>query len=476
MLSKFHYERSPFGKLFFVALFAFALADCAPAQQPLVNFSYLQHLTEAIFLDGDSVDIVHVYANFPSYQWVEAADAGVEGTACVDDAARAAIVYLRHFELTGDPQSARHAKALLRFVLAMQAKDGEFYNFLHRDHTINTTGRTSVKSFGWWAARAMWAIGTGFRVLAKDDSLFAGRLQQAFLRGYPHVEKLLERYGTVDTVSGYAVPRWLPYDSGADVTAELLLGLVEYASQTHDPAVLRSIHKLADGIMLMQDGSAGEFPFGLHRSWETQWHMWGNAQTQVLAEAGKRFGDSAMIASGKREADGFYSRLLIDGFIKECDIAKPNSAVRYEQIAYAVRPMALGLLRLYEATGNRDYAVMAGLAGSWLFGNNVLHQMMYDPSTGRCYDGIRDSVSLNKNAGAESTIEALSTVVELDHATEARRFLFFKKVSTIHTERRVAALFRDDEGNEVTVDLEMPRGSLFVLEGAASRKFQEEKQ
>jgi len=93
-------------------------------------------------------------------------------------------------------------------------------------------------------------------------------------------------------------------------------------------------------------------------------------------------------------------------------VAGPAAWSEYEQIAYGVRPMAVGLLRLFEATGDRDYLLMAGLAASWLAGNNPAGQAMYDPATGRCYDGIRDSLTLNLNSGAESTIEALYTLLE----------------------------------------------------------------
>jgi hypothetical protein len=438
------------------------------SQPERVNFAHLRHLTEHIVLNRDSVDIVHVYADYPSYNWVEAADAGVEGTACVDDAARAAVLYLRHWLLTGDEGSMMSAKRLLKFVLAMQADDGEFYNFLYRDHTINRTGRTSVKSFGWWAARAMWALGTGAGAFEPTDPSFAARLRRAFLRGLAHVDTLLQRYGEVDTLKGFAVPRWLPYDSGADVTSELLLGLTAYGSTEHDAALRGRIRELADGLMVMQDGSAGRRPWGVHRSWETQWHMWGNAQTQVLAEAGKALGDSDMISSARREADGFFSRLLIDGFLKECDLARPHSVRRFEQIAYGVRPMAVGLIRLYEATRERSYAIMAGLAGSWLFGNNILGRAMYDPSTGRCYDGITDSVSLNRNAGAESTIEALLTVLEVEHVPEAMPYLTYRKVSSTTTKRLTEARFVDASGNEIIVGVSLPEGHLFIREHRSS--------
>src|SRR5208283_328976 len=125
----------------------------AQEQSSLVNFKHLEHLTEKIEFYGDSVSIVHIYSNYPGYKWVDAKESGPEGIACVDDAARAAVVMLRSFELTYDSSKLAEARSLLKFVLAMETKDGEFYNFVLTDHTINRTGKTSYKSFGWWAAR-----------------------------------------------------------------------------------------------------------------------------------------------------------------------------------------------------------------------------------------------------------------------------------------------------------------------------------
>jgi hypothetical protein len=260
------------------------------------------------------------------------------------------------------------------------------------------------------------------------------------------------------------------------VASELLLGLIEFSTVETEPAVKSMIQKLCDGIMIMQDGGVNVYPYGLHRSWETRWHMWGNAQTQALASAGRLLGDSTMILSAEREAEGFYSRLLIDGFMKEWNVAGGAAPSRYEQIAYAVRPMAVGLIRLYEATGKREYLVMAGLAASWLFGNNVNGGPLYDPSTGRCFDGIRDSLTINMNSGAESTIEALYSVLEVEHYPEARKYLQFIRVSTRTTGTYRTARFRGPRGGELTFGVNLREGKILILENDASRKFQEERQ
>lgn len=451
------------------------LACLAPAQIRLahVNFSHLQHLTESILFLGDTVDIVHVYSNYPDYDWADAKESGPEGIACVDDAARAAVLYLRTFELTGDRSSLLRAKALLMFVSKMQAEDGTFYNFILADHSINREGRTSIKSFGWWAARAVWCMGLGMRVLADVDPPFASMLKERVERTFPSIDSLMRRYGRYETSGRYRIPHWLLYESGSDVTSELLLGLREYYAVTHSPQVRHYIRNFTDGIMMMQDGSARAFPWGLHRSWRTMWHMWGNDQTQALASTATLMKGEGLTQSSEREAKGFYSRLLIDGFMKEMDVKDSAGTREFEQIAYAVRPMTVGLLRLYDVTGHSSYLAMAGLAASWLFGNNVARRAMYDDSTGRCYDGIRDSSTINMNSGAESTIEALYTLVEIGAYHEAEKYLEFRKESVGSTRRYRYAVYRNSSNGELTLALDLRRGDVLVLEGEKSRSFRE---
>ncbi len=45
-------------------------------------------------------------------------------------------------------------------------------------------------------------------------------------------------------------------------------------------------------------------------------------------------------------------------------------------------------------------------AFSWFLGSNHLHQIMYNPCTGGCYDGLEEK-NVNLNQGAESTVSYL---------------------------------------------------------------------
>ena len=420
----------------------------------LVNFVHLEHLTEQITMDEDTVDIVHVYANYPDYNWVSAKESGPEGIACVDDAGRAAVVYLRDFELNHRESSLDRARRLLGFVLAMQEGDGQFYNFVFEDHAINRDGKTSFKSFGWWAARGIWSLGHGYRVFKEIDTLFARRLGLAVERSLPHVHALMQKYGTTEQEGGFTFPRWLLHESAADATSELLLGLLEYWRAEPSDSLRIAIRVLARGLVLMQDGDIGTFPYGLHRSWRTQWHLWGNSQTQALAMTGKFLGDSSLTASARLEADGFYTRLLCEGLFKEMDLRMPAGRKEFEQIAYDIRPMAVGLIRLYEATGNSDYLRLAGISASWLFGNNAVGATMYDSATGRCYDGIQDSATINRNSGAESTIEALGTLVELEAYPGAMAYAHCRRVGGASALPLVTGVFELPGGKRVALHID----------------------
>ncbi len=377
----------------------------------MVNFAHLDHLSEVVEHGGEAVRIVHIYAAAPTYERMPDPE---EGTSCVDDVARAAVLYLRHFELTGEAASREAAAQLLRFVLSMQAESGLFFNFVINTRLdINRTHfRSRADALEWWTCRAVWALATACRVLNGANPDLAGRCAEAVSRVLPHLEAILEHYPQVEGYRTRKVPTWLVHGDGADATSELMLGLVAM-NDAHPSLELQSmITRFAEGIALMRYGSMNQFPYGLHASNKDGWHKWGNAQTQALAEAG-------IVVSAKLEADHFYPRLLVEGLIHSISFDDLHAIQYFERTAYGVRAISVGLLRLFEATGDVRYAKMAGLAATWFTGNNEAGVPMYDSATGRCYDGVDGPDRVNYNSGAESTIEALYTLVEVERHEEA---------------------------------------------------------
>lgn len=422
----------------------------------LVNFSHLKNLTESIELGNKECDIIHIYSEFPDYNWVDAAN---EGIACVDDVARAAIVYLRFFELTGTDSVLNCAKKLLNFVLYMQSENGDFFNFIQNNLEINKTGLTSRKSFGFWAARGYWALGFGYKVFRTIDIEFADQLKTAFLKCKISLNNSLENYQKFITVYDQRYPQWLILKTGSDATSALLLGMAAFLQAEPDHQLVKYAIQLAEGIMEMQLQS-GQFKEGAFLSWIDTWHAWGNAQTEALASLGKELKNPLLINAAENEAQHYYVNLLLDGMIAEWQLADSSNIKVFPQISYAIRCMSLGLLRLFDATDKKDYAILAGLAASWLSGNNAAGIRMYNPQSGRCFDGINDSTEVNFNSGAESTIEALYTIIEISQNSLAKKYLEFKsvRVETImdenHRLEQKKRIFENKEGERITLTMD----------------------
>jgi hypothetical protein len=71
-------------------------------------------------------------------------------------------------------------------------------------------------------------------------------------------------------------------------------------------------------------------------------------------------------------------------------------------VAYSV----MTLSRFYDVFGDTGYRVKMEAAFNWFLGNNRLQQIVYNPCTGGCYDGLEET-HINLNQGAESTVSYL---------------------------------------------------------------------
>ena len=85
--------------------------------------------------------------------------------------------------------------------------------------------------------------------------------------------------------------------------------------------------------------------------------------------------------------------------------------------------MIVGALRVAENVEEPRFAELAADLALWFFGKNAARKPMYDSNTGRGFDGIRSKTEINRNAGAESTIEALYAILEIEVNPIARQRL-----------------------------------------------------
>lgn len=409
----------------------------------LVNLDHLLHLTEPVTIDGQEMAIVHIYSEYPDYEWVDDAD---EGISAVDDVARAAVVYLWEYERTGNAELLDWARRCLDFVRYMQADDGEFYNFVFtREGQINERGGTSFKSLGWWAMRGLWALGEGVRVFDSVDPAYADQLAEAYERTESAVAATMGNYGEYTTLHGFEIPAWIPA-SESTVAGVGLLGMSAYYEARPNPTTADTITKIAEGISQYRLGTDSEYPFGMHPTRANTpgfWHNWGAHMPHALVMAGMALDREDWIESAAATANSFLLRQLAFEPFRHIGVIP----YRLEQIAYGTNMLVQAYAALYEATGEERYAQLAGLAGSWYFGNNMAGAQMYFPDTGRTFDGINGPVSwrVNRNSGAESTIEGLMSMIALAKLPEtAQAFMYAETI-----EETLPIILQAEDGERV---------------------------
>jgi hypothetical protein len=408
--------------------FVFAACKTEVEHQPmaLINTAHLDHLYDEIVVGGDSVGVIHIYSEYPDYTFVDDAD---EGFSCVDDVARAAIFYARQFKQKGNLEHERKMKMLTRYLFALQAPNGYFYNFVWPDGRINTDGVTSKPAPDWWSWRALWAMGEVYHVLSprQNEPILAeinshrSKLISAVLR-----EPGFYADSTI-VIEGITIPTWLPEGSASSEAAILLCGLTDYFTQQAKPGAAQDsigqlMKRLGAGIVLMQVNQADSVFNGALLSSTNLWHAYGQAQSYALLKAGKVIGDREMIQAAMREITSFYPSLLVGGGWEHFYLRKSGSSLsmydikQLPQIAYGKRPAIWACTKAVEMGGDSTILKTAVDLGNWFFGDNPASRVMYDPMTGRCFDGINSTTDVNQNAGAESTIEALLAMQALEFA------------------------------------------------------------
>jgi hypothetical protein len=311
---------------------------------------------------------VAVYASATD-DTVVAREAGFEGVACIDDAARALELYGALWSQTKLPWAKAWCDGLLDFVLAMQDDDGRWVNFIRTwEGTPNRVGRTSVPGGEFWQARAMLALALVLPVL--DDARIRGALES----GLPH---LIESSAPSDVRSLHILTA-LAMSRAGDF-GDLRPVISTWCDELVDCSL--------DGLLMNSPMERGE-P-----------HLWAHFQESALADASVYLERADLLDVAQRSADQLYTELIRSGFDRV--LTSPfDVATAYDAMS-----------RLSRATLDKKYTSLGQQACDWFNGRNPAGQAVYDREKGRVADGI-DSGRLNDNSGAESNIVGAQTLFD----------------------------------------------------------------
>ena len=326
----------------------------------------LARLTQGVDIGPRAVAIA-VYADGDD-RHVLAADFGLEGVACVDDAARAAVLLCDIWAITRLPLLRAWAEGLADFLLHMQRDDGSFVNFIvDWRGRRNEKGPTSYPGGSFWQARGTRALAKLWMVLGDE------RAHEALLRAMPLIREATD------------VP--------PDVRAIHIHMANELLRVGTMPQLRGDLERWCEDVLRFRRG-----PVLLDNHDEERPHLWGHVQEGALAEAGALLDRPDLVAAARESARAYLVPLVESGFDERT--VQP----------YGVASAIYSLEKLHEVTHDDHFSDLAAKARAWFDGRNPAARPVYDRESGRVHDGIDDGV-LNVHSGAESNIVGAQALI-----------------------------------------------------------------
>jgi len=300
----------------------------------------------------------------------------------LDDNARALIAISKHFELTGDFEDIELITIYLDFILFCQQDNGSFLNYV--DIAGNFMTKNSIENLEDANGRAIWALG---ELISHEAILNEKLINKAKFA----LEKALI------IVGNFKSPRAMAFS---------IKGLYFYNLKKGNIRIKNLITSLADNLVSKNRGVA-----------EKKWNWYEDYLTyanSVLPEAMLYAALSTGSELYKNIAKTTFDFLLLIIFKgNEIKVVsnqgwhqKGKSVNRFGEQPIDVAYTVLALNTFYKEFKEPEYLDKMNKAFDWFLGKNHLRQIIYNPKTGGCYDGLEEN-NINLNQGAESTISYL---------------------------------------------------------------------
>jgi glycosyltransferase involved in cell wall biosynthesis len=307
---------------------------------------------------------------------------------CVDDNARALLVALLAYRVTGSLDARRLITVYLSFLQYCQREDGRFHNFVDYNRVIET-GIGSQDCIG----RALWALGATVHI-APDEG--ARRLaREMFDRAITPALEFGPRGGALAVMGLEAILRVEPDNAEVRTTLNAIAA-----------NLCRRYEQEADAgwqwfeATLTYDNAI--IPLALF----TAFRLTGDRKHLRVATESLRFLEKVCFDAGRLALignRGWHGRGG-DGGGGE----KPEA----DEQPIDAAAFVLAFRGAYHATGDRRYLRRMRESFEWFLGANRLGVSMYDFSTAGCRDGlgVREA---SQNQGAESTVSFLTALLAM---------------------------------------------------------------
>ncbi|MFE3846664.1 glycosyltransferase [Flavobacterium sp. LB3P45] len=332
----------------------------------------------------------------------------------LDDNARAMVAMCLHFELSKDIADLEYIYIYFDFIKYCMQPGGYFLNYVDENQEFTKQNDTTNLSDS--NGRAVWALGYLVSISDLLPHDFAKAVQTTMDTALLNVNKMHSTRAMAFIIKGV------------------------YYSNTKNKSTqnVALIKELANRLVQMYRHESDK-----EWAWYESYLTYGNSiLPEALLCAWLVTGDIIYKEIAKSSFDFLLSKIFREDCIKVVSnkgwlqkenefVLPPIGGEQPIDVAYTI----LALSKFYEAFKEEVYLEKMKIAFSWFLGNNHLHQIIYNPCTGGCYDGLEDTY-INLNQGAESTVsylmarltvkKTLKKIMKHSKSTESQMELFLK--------------------------------------------------
>ena len=300
----------------------------------------------------------------------------------LDDNARALIAMAMMYKMWGNNECVESISNYLNFVQSCQQPNGNFLNYM--DKVKRFTSQNVITNLDDSNGRAIWALGyiLSLKNLLPDEIRFKAAL-------------LFER--SMNHLRGIHSTRAIAF---------AIKGLFYYQNSTPKAETLEMIHILSDRLFQMYKSESTE-----KWDWFESYLTYANS---ILPEAmlyawlitGNLDYKETAIKSLQFLLSKTFNNNGIEVISNKKWLQKGEEAEPFGEQPIDVAYTIMTLNAFYKVLKDEEYRAKIITAFDWFLGENRLHQIVYNPSTGGCYDGLEE-FNVNLNQGAESTLSYL---------------------------------------------------------------------
>lgn len=309
----------------------------------------------------------------------------------LDDNARALIAMCMHYELTSNEMDLIYIDIYLNFIKFCLQPEGDFLNYVDKNKAF--TDQNSSTNLEDSNGRAIWAL--GFMISKKTifpDELIA-TAKSVLEKALPQMESVYSSRAMAFAIKGlyYSHDETKTYENVELVKtlANRLLDMYKHESE-EDWEWFESYLTYANSV--------------LPEAMLCAWSVTGDIRYKAVARESFGFLLSSIFTNNGIEVISNKSWLYKGQAQKASQFGEQPI-----DVAYTI----MTLSKFYDVFKDKEYYNKLVIAFNWFLGHNHLHQIVYNPCTGGCYDGLEEK-NVNLNQGAESTVSYLMARLTLE--------------------------------------------------------------